>query len=48
LELLLAEAERADGDRDRIRRLMVALFDELGHDDPIAAKYRRRLATVLF
>jgi thioredoxin len=48
-ELLLAEAERAtDGDRERIRRLMVALFDELGHDDPTAAKYRRRLATVLF
>ena len=49
LELLLAKAEEAvDGDRDRIRRLMVALFDELGHDDPTAAKYRRRLATLLF
>jgi putative thioredoxin len=48
LELLLAEAEAGDGDPDQIRRLMVALFDELGHDDPTAAKYRRRLATVLF
>jgi thioredoxin len=49
LELLLAAAAQAvDGDRDRIRRLMVALFDELGHDDPTAAKYRRRLATLLF
>jgi thioredoxin len=49
LELLLAEAERsADGDRDRIRRLMVSLFEELGQSDPLAAKYRRRLATLLF
>jgi putative thioredoxin len=49
LELLLSEAERsANGDRDRIRRLMVGLFDELGQDDPVAAKYRRRLATLLF
>lgn len=49
LELLLAEAERrANGDRDRIRKLMVALFEELGQDDPVAAKYRRRLATLLF
>lgn len=49
LELLLAEAELSDGaQRDRIRRLMVALFGELGQDDPTAAKYRRRLATLLF
>jgi putative thioredoxin len=49
LELLLAEAELSEGEqRDRIRRLMVALFEELGQDDPTAAKYRRRLATLLF
>jgi putative thioredoxin len=49
LELLLAAAEAgSDEERDRIRRLMVALFDELGHDDPTAAAYRRRLATLLF
>jgi putative thioredoxin len=49
LELLLSEAERNTmGDRDRIRRLMVSLFEELGQDDPVAAKYRRSLATVLF
>ena len=45
----MAEAERDDGDeRDRIRKLMVALFDELGHDDQVASTYRRRLATLLF
>ena len=49
LELLLANAETSPGEeRDRIRRLMVALFDELGHDDPTAAAFRRRLATLLF
>jgi thioredoxin len=49
LELLLAEAERrTNDDRDRIRKLMVALFVERGQDDPVAATYRRRLATLLF
>ena len=49
LELLLGEAERSvDGDRDRIRKLMVAVFGELGQDDPVASSYRRRLATLLF
>ncbi len=38
-----AEAER----RDLIRRVMVAIFTELGASDPIAAKHRRRLATLL-
>ena len=49
LALLLDEAaRRSDGERDRIRALMVALFDELGHDDPLVTGYRRRLATLLF
>jgi thioredoxin-like negative regulator of GroEL len=26
---------------------MVAIFGELGQDDPLAASYRRRLATAL-
>jgi putative thioredoxin len=33
--------------RDLIRRVMVAIFTELGASDPIAAKHRRRLATLL-
>jgi putative thioredoxin len=49
LELLLAHAERAaDGERDRLRRLMVALFADLGQDHPTSVHYRRRLATLLY
>ncbi len=49
LELLLAEA--ADGDADRreeVRRLMVALFAELGVEHPLSLVYRRRLASLLY
>jgi putative thioredoxin len=48
-ELLLGElAEAVDGQRDEIRRLMVALFGELGPDHPLVVSYRRRLATALY
>jgi putative thioredoxin len=46
LELLhggLADPER----RDLIRRVMVAIFTELGADDPLARDYRRRLSAAL-
>jgi len=46
LELLqagLADPER----RDLIRRVMVAIFTELGADDPLAREYRRRLSSAL-
>jgi putative thioredoxin len=46
LELLhaaLSDAER----RDAIRRAMVAIFTELGPDDPLARDYRRRLSAAL-
>ena len=36
------DAER----RDLVRRIMVAIFTELG-DDPLAAEHRRRLAAIL-
>jgi thioredoxin len=49
LALLLEEIQSAaDGRRDELKRLMVALFTELGPDDPVAATYRRRLATTLY
>ena len=49
LEWLLAELENADPDRrERIRQVMVALFGELGAEDPVATSYRRRLATTLY
>ncbi|MGH2956000.1 MAG: thioredoxin [Solirubrobacterales bacterium] len=47
---LLQEALEAAGDderRDRIRRVMVAIFTELGPQDPLAREHRRRLAATL-
>jgi thioredoxin len=34
--------------RDRLREVAVALFERLGHDDPVSVGYRRRLATALY
>jgi putative thioredoxin len=49
LDQLLAEAQSGNGEaRDEIRRLMLALFDELGSDDELTQRYRRRLAAVLY
>ena len=49
LEWLLGEIGEADPERrDRIRQVMVAIFEQLGQDDPLAASYRRRLATALY
>jgi putative thioredoxin len=50
LELLLDEVreETDPGRRDELRRLMVALFDELGADDPLSVRYRRQLAAALY
>jgi len=46
LELL--QAALADPDRrDAVRRVMVAIFTELGADDPLARDYRRRLSAAL-
>jgi len=49
LEWLLGSLESADPERrERIREIMVALFGELGPDDPLATQYRRRLAATLY
>jgi putative thioredoxin len=48
---LLQEAFQHEQDperRDQIRRVMVALFTELGPDDPLARDHRRRLAAALY
>ena len=37
-----------DTDRERLRDVAVALFDQLGSDDPLATTYRRRLAAALY
>ena len=48
-ELLLAELDGADSEgREEVRRLMVALFGELGQEHPLSVRYRRRLATALY
>ena len=43
-EIIASEPDRER--RDLVRRIMVAIFTELG-DDPLAAEHRRRLAAVL-
>ena len=48
LSLLLEQARAGGEGRDRVRQLMVAIFESLGQDDPIATKYRRQLATTLY
>ena len=50
LELLLDDVrEETDPEnRDELRRLMVALFDELGVDDPLSVRFRRQLAAALY
>jgi len=46
---LLAEARNGDRERrNRVRELMVGLFQALGQDDPLATRYRRELATTLY
>lgn len=48
-DLLLANVAGADGEgRERVRAVMVALFRDLGPDDPVASAYRRRLASALY
>jgi thioredoxin len=49
LEWLLGELDEADPERrERIREIMVTLFGELGPEDPVATRYRRRLASTLY
>jgi putative thioredoxin len=48
-ELQEAFASATDGEtRDRLRKVMVAIFTELGADHPLAREHRRRLATALY
>ena len=47
LQSALASADDYDT-RDWIRKVMVAIFTELGADDPLAREHRRRLSAVLY
>jgi putative thioredoxin len=49
LELVMAEvAEASPERRELLRELAVAVFNDLGPEDPVAVTYRRRLATALY
>jgi putative thioredoxin len=49
LDLLLGEIPDALPDRrERLREIALAIFHDLGHDDPVTVAYRRRLATALY
>jgi thioredoxin-like negative regulator of GroEL len=46
---VLAQAEAGHAEqRERMRELAVALFAELGSEHPLTARYRRRLATLVY
>jgi putative thioredoxin len=49
LDLVLAGIPEASRERKEwLRDLALAVFDDLGHDDPVTTAYRRRLATALY
>jgi putative thioredoxin len=48
LDLLIGAIPTADGHKDDVRRVVVALLDRLGVDDPLARDARRRLAAALY
>jgi putative thioredoxin len=49
LQRLLEEARQGNAERrERVRELMVAIFEELGQDHPLSVRYRRQLATALY
>jgi len=49
LDVLLGEIATSTPERrEWLRELAVAIFDHLGHDDPVTVAYRRRLATALY
>src|SRR5262245_29512343 len=49
LDLLLGEIPDAPADRrERLREVALAVFHDLGHEDPVTIAYRRRLATALY
>ena len=49
LELVLQEIPGSGAERrERLREAAVAIFDHLGHDDPVTVAYRRRLASALY
>ena len=48
IDLLLEALPSADGHKDDIRQVIVAVLDQLGVEHPLARDARRRLATALY
>jgi len=49
LELLVGAVPAADPPgRDRIRKVLIGIFTDLGQDHPLSLEYRRRLAAALY
>jgi putative thioredoxin len=48
IDELIAALPQADGAKDDIRQVVVAILDELGVEHPVARDARRRLAAALF
>jgi putative thioredoxin len=48
LDLLIGAIPSADGFKDDVRRVVVAILDELGVEHPLARDARRRLAAALY
>jgi putative thioredoxin len=48
VDLLIAALPSADGYKDDVRKVVVAILDELGVDHPLARDARRRLAAALY
>lgn len=46
--ILAAITDASADDRARLREIAVAIFEDLGQDDPVATGYRKRLATALY
>ena len=48
IDVLIEAILTGRSSRDEIRRIVVGILDELGHDDPLAAESRMRLASALY
>jgi putative thioredoxin len=48
LDLILDAIAASPDNRERLRLVALAIFEDLGHDDPVTVAYRRRLATALY
>jgi putative thioredoxin len=49
LQMLLEAVRGSSGEtRDRLRKVMVGVFNDLGQDHPLALRYRRELASALY